>query len=99
MLVVTGTGGVVRLLSEYRPEAHIVALTSNPVTFRRLAAIWGVQPILIGPAVSTEELIELVSDTLISRQLAKVGESVCITMSVPVGSGLQTNMLKIHQIA
>jgi pyruvate kinase len=96
---VTGTGGVVRLLSEYRPEAHIVALTSNNVTYRRLAAIWGVQPILIGPAVSTEELIELVSDTLTSRQLAKVGESVCITMSVPVGSGLQTNMLKIHQIA
>lgn len=95
---VTGTGGVVRLLSEYRPEAHIVALTSNNVTYRRLAAIWGVEPVLIGPAVSTEELIELVEDTLTSRQLAKPGESVCITMSVPVGSGLQTNMLKIHQI-
>jgi pyruvate kinase len=95
---VTGTGGVVRLLSEYRPEAHIVALTSNNVTYRRLAAIWGVEPVLIGPAVSTEELIELVEDTLTSRQLATPGDSVCITMSVPVGSGLQTNMLKIHQI-
>ena len=38
-------------------------------------------------------------DALISQQLAKRGDSVCITMSVPVGSGLQTNMLKIHQIA
>lgn len=95
---VTGSGGVVRLLSEYRPEAQIVALTSNVVTYRRLAAIWGVVPIHIGPAVSTEELIELVGDSLILHGLAKAGESVCITMSVPVGSGLQTNLLKIHQI-
>ncbi|MEZ4360844.1 MAG: pyruvate kinase [Kofleriaceae bacterium] len=95
---VTGTGGVVRLLSEYRPEAHIVALTANAVTYRRLAAIWGVEPVLIGPAASTEELIELVEETLISRQLAKAGDNVCITMSIPVGSGLQTNMLKLHQL-
>ncbi len=95
---VTGTGGVVRLLSEYRPEAQIVALTSNVVTYQRLAAIWGVHPILIGPSASTEELIEQVEDVLISHQLAQPKDSVCITMSVPVGSGLQTNMLKIHQI-
>jgi len=35
---------------------------------------------------------------LIERNLAPAGESVVITMAVPVGSGLQTNVLKIHQI-
>jgi hypothetical protein len=39
-----------------------------------------------------------VEATLIERNLATPGENVLITMAVPVGSGVQTNVLKIHQI-
>ena len=59
---------------------------------------WGVTPVLIGPSASTEELVDRVEATLIERNLALPGENVLITMAVPVGAGLQTNVLKIHQI-
>jgi pyruvate kinase len=95
---VSESGGVARLISEYRPEATIVCLTTNEVSFRRLAIIWGVTPVLIGPAATTEELLDRVEATLIERNLAQAGENVLITMAVPVGSGGQTNVLKIHQI-
>ena len=98
IVAVSDSGGAARLLSEYRPEANIVVLTTNDVSFRRLALVWGVTPVLIGPSATTEELIDRVEATLIERNLALPGENVLITMAVPVGSGMQTNVLKIHQI-
>jgi pyruvate kinase len=98
IVVVSDSGGAARLVSEYRPEAHLVCLTTDEVTFRRLALFWGVTPVLIGPSATTEELLDRVEGTLIERNLSLPGESVLITMAVPVGSGMQTNVLKIHQI-
>jgi pyruvate kinase len=98
IVAVSDSGGAARLLSEYRPEANIVVLTTNEVSFRRLALVWGVTPVLIGPSATTEELLDRVEATLIERNLALPGENVLITMAVPVGSGMQTNVLKIHQI-
>ena len=98
IVAVSESGGAARLVSEYRPDANIVALTTNEVSFRRLALIWGVTPVLISPAATTEELIDRVEATLIERNLAVPGENVLITMAVPVGAGIHTNVLKIHQI-
>jgi pyruvate kinase len=98
IVVLSQSGGAARLVSEYRPEANIICMTTNEVTFRRLALVWGVTPVMIGPAATMEELLDRVEGTLIERNLALPGENVLITMAVPVGAGLQTNVLKIHQI-
>jgi len=98
IVAVSDSGGAARLVSEYRPEANIVCLTTDEVTFRRLALFWGVTPVMIGPSATTEELVDRVEATLIERNLALPGENVLVTMAVPVGSGVQTNVLKIHQI-
>ena len=98
IVAVSESGGAARLISEYRPEANIVCLTTDEVSFRRLAMCWGVTAVLISPAATTEELVDRVEATMIERNLALPGENVLITMAVPVGSGMQTNMLKIHQI-
>jgi pyruvate kinase len=96
--VVSDSGGAARLVSEYRPEANIICLTTNDVTFRQLALFWGVTPMLIGPSATTDELVDRVEETLIERNLSLPGENIVITMAVPVGSGLPTNVIKIHQI-
>jgi pyruvate kinase len=99
IVTVSDSGGAARLVSEYRPEANIIALTTNEVSYRRLALFWGVTPVLVGPSASTEELVDRVEATLLERNLAMPGENVLITMAVPVGAGTSTNMLKVHQIA
>ena len=98
IVAVSDSGGAGRLISEYRPEANIVTLTTDEVTFRRLAIIWGVTPVLIGSVATTDELLDRVEATLIERNLAVPGENVLVTLAMPVGSGVQTNVLKIHQI-
>ncbi len=97
--VVSDSGGVARLVSEYRPEATIVALTTSEVTYRRLALYWGVTPVLVAPAATTDEMFYRVEDVLKRRNLADVGEQVVITMGVPVGSGESTNLLKVHRVS
>ncbi|RMH44835.1 MAG: pyruvate kinase [Deltaproteobacteria bacterium] len=97
--LVTESGGAARLMSEYRPEAAILALTTNDVTYRRLAPYWGVTPILISPAATTDEMIDRIEAVLRERQLAEPGEYVAITMGVPVGAGESTNLLKIHRMS
>jgi pyruvate kinase len=98
IVVVSDSGGAARLVSEYRPEAQLVCLTTDEVTFRRLALFWGVTPVLSGPSATAEELADRIEAMLLERSVALPGESVLITMAVPVGSGVQTNVLKIHQI-
>jgi pyruvate kinase len=93
---VTDSGGVARLISEYRPEANIVAMTTSEVSFRRLALVWGVTPVHIQTAATTDELIDRVEAVLSARNLAKPGENVVITFTAPVGSGQSTNTLKVH---
>ena len=96
--VVTGSGGAARLMSEYRPEALIAALTTDEVTFRRLALYWGVRPIQVSPAVTTDEMIDVVEAVLSENRLAQPGDWVVITMGAPIGAGETTNMLKIHRM-
>jgi pyruvate kinase len=98
VLVVTDSGGAARLMSEYRPEASILALTTNDVTYRRLALYWGVQPLFIPPAATIDELVDHIEDLLHERGLARPGEYVVVTASVPVGAGETTNTLRIHRV-
>jgi pyruvate kinase len=96
--VVTDSGGAARLMSEYRPEARILALTTNEVTYQRLALYWGVIPLLIPPASTIDELFERIEELLRERDLARPGEYVVVTASVPVGAGETTNTLRIHRV-
>jgi pyruvate kinase len=96
--VVTNSGGAARLISEYRPEARIIALTSEEMTYRRLALYWGVEPLLIAPSATTDELISQLEHVLREREIADSGEHVVITGAVPVGAGETTNMLKVHRM-
>ncbi len=98
IVVVSDSGGTARLMSEYRPEAQIIALTPNEVVARRLALYWGVVPVLINPAATTQEMLDRIELLLAERNLAQSEEHVVITMSSPVGTGESTNMLKIHRL-
>ncbi|MBT8493731.1 MAG: pyruvate kinase, partial [Deltaproteobacteria bacterium] len=96
--VVTGSGGAARLMSEYRPEARIIALTSSEKTFRRLAPYWGVTPVQFPLAATTDELLSMVEHVLRKHDLAQPGDQVVVTAGLPVGSGVSTNTLQLHNM-
>jgi pyruvate kinase len=96
--VVTRSGATAMLMSEYRPEADIIALTGDQRVYRRLAMYWGVTPVLLPHAATTDEMIVRATECLRARQLCLPGEHLLITLAGPVDLSSRTNMLEIHQI-
>ena len=43
----TETGLTALMVARQRPEVSIIAVTSNEKTYRRLAVVWGVEPVLV----------------------------------------------------
>ena len=92
----TASGHTARMISKYRPEAPIIAITSHDYVARRLALVWGVNP-LVGPKTnSTDEMLENAVNQSLNAGLAAYGDTVVITAGVPVGEVGTTNMMKIH---
>jgi pyruvate kinase len=94
----TEGGATAQLVSDYRPEALVVAVTPNETTFRRLAPYWGVLPVRVPRAESSEQAIRRVEEVLKARGLAAPGDRIVVTMGVPMVEGQHTNLLKIHQV-
>jgi pyruvate kinase len=95
---VSDSGGSARLVSDYRPEAQIVALTSLEEVYRRLALYWGVEPVHTPRAATFDAMVAEVAQLLQARGLAKSGDLAVITVAVPIGSGESTNTLHLHRL-
>lgn len=65
ILTVTLEGTSARLVAKYRPSQPILAATPRLDTYRRLALIRGVTPILLPPGITTrEDMIEKTKDRI-----------------------------------
>lgn len=98
IVCVTESGGVARLVSEYRPEAQIVAITSQRDVYARLALYWGVEPVIASVPQNFSGMVECVEKIVLGRKLAKKGELAVVAVAVPFGAGLSANTLHIHTL-
>ena len=92
------TGNTVRLLSRFRPDAEIVALSPRPDTVRQMAVLAHVRPLLFRQEPTLEAMIDTAADLLLARQIVKMGDRVVFVGGVPVGFARSTNVLKLHRI-
>ncbi len=99
-LIVTSTwsGYTARQVAKERPNKPIVAITPNPVALRRMALVWGVLPVLVDQYQDTDDMLQMVEQTVRACGLAEPGDLLVITGGLPVGGGGQTNFLKVHQL-
>ena len=99
ILCYTGTGGIARLVSEYRPRLPIYAVTPNAETYQSLALYWGVTPIMFSPSSPDGETIFIDLDKLIrGRGVLEAGDRIVVTFSHPIKAGGSTNLLKLHTV-
>ena len=86
------------MISKYRPNAPIVAVTFSDSVSRQLALVWGVHAIVGRVATSTDEMLDIAIERGLSTNLFKRGSQVVITAGVPVGESGTTNLLKVHVV-
>ncbi|MGB9802198.1 pyruvate kinase [Desulfofundulus sp.] len=94
----TETGYTAKMVSKYRPRAPIIAVTPAARVLRKLALVWGVQPLLVGRTTDTDNMIASAIEVSLAADLIKPGELVVITAGVPVGVHGTTNLLKVHTV-
>ncbi|MCL6448395.1 MAG: pyruvate kinase [Armatimonadetes bacterium] len=94
----TQTGYTAKMVSKYRPRAPIIAVTPEMKVLRKLALVWGVQPLLIAPIKDTDSMIAAAIEISLAAEMVKPGDLVVITAGVPVGMRGTTNLLKVHAV-
>ncbi len=94
----TESGNTVRLLSRYRAEAEIIALTPNERTLNGMTILSHVTPLLFRQEPSLEEMLHSAQLLLLERGMVLQGEEVIFVAGVPPGVSRSTNVMKLHRI-
>jgi pyruvate kinase len=98
IVAISDSGGAARLISEYRPEAQIIGVTSKRDVYNQLAGYWGIMPLFTPEADDEETLIRKTLQLLAERGLARSGQMVIMTVAIPFRSGRSTNTMQIHMM-
>ena len=94
----TSSGTTAQIVSKHRPHAPILAVTSKRDVVNQLAMMWGVEPILVQPARTTDDMFEKAVSIAVDRGLAKPGDEIVITAGVHVNVPGTTNLIKVHRV-
>ncbi len=99
-LIVTLTKGgfTARKVAALRPPVPILAVTTEATTFRQLALVWGVIPVLVDHVPGYDAMLTVVRDLILKRQYAKKGDCIVMTAGVPWDVSGSTNLIKVEVV-
>lgn len=98
VVVATTSGYSARMMAKHRPHSLVVAATPRPQVARQLTVSYGVYPVVVSDAKSTDEVLETAVEGALNTGLVQHGDLVIIVAGVPVGQRGTTNLLKVHTI-
>ncbi len=94
----THGGATAQLLSRFRPDIPILAMTPNKKCYHQLAAVWGVIPFYHTSCATVEEAFSVLSQKAIDANFVSDGDFVVITAGTPFGIAGTTNMMLLESI-
>ena len=95
--IFTETGATARLLSKYRPEPPIFALSPYEKVVTRDMLLWGTYPLLCPHARDTDKLVSIAEEMLESGGYVHQHQVVGIVAGTRTRSGA-TNFMRLHMI-
>ena len=98
IVAATESGHTARMISKYRPDADILAVTFDEHTKRSLMVNWGVFPTVAEKPTTTDEMFDLAAQKAVDLGFATEGDLILITAGVPVGERGTTNVMKVQMI-
>jgi len=98
LVTFTRSGFTARVVAAQRPPVPILAVTDQPSTWRQLALVWGVKPVLFEGDVSYEEMLARVREFALDRGFGQAGDSFVVTAGVPFHVTGTTNMIRIEEL-
>jgi len=99
-LIVTLTQGgfTARKVAALRPPVTILAVTTVQTTYRQLALVWGVEPVLVDRVPGYDAMLEVVRSLILKRGLAKQSDCIVVTAGLPWEVSGSTNLIKVERV-
>ncbi|MFA9413593.1 MULTISPECIES: pyruvate kinase [unclassified Streptococcus] len=98
VVTVTETGHTARAISQFRPNADILAVTFTELVQKSLMLNWGVIPVVTDKPKSTDDMFELAEKVAIEQGLVEAGDNIIIVAGVPVGVAGSTNTMRVRTV-
>ena len=98
IVTLTKGGFTARKVAALRPPVPILAVTTEPVTYRQLALVWGVTAVGVDHVPSYDAMLEVVRDLILKRGYARPGDRIVMTAGVPWEVSGATNLLKVEVV-
>jgi pyruvate kinase len=98
IVTATENGYTPRMVSKYRSQAAIVAVTPHKKTIRRMLLLWGVCPVLGVTSHNSDDMVTNAVNSALAAGVVKDGDLVVITAGVPAGTSGTTNMIRVHVV-
>jgi len=95
--IFTESGNTARLLSKFRPEAPIYALSPFENVVNRSVLLWGTVPILCERFVGTDTLVMMAEEILLQRGYVEAKGVVGIVAGTATKTGA-TNFMRLHLV-
>lgn len=95
--IFTESGNTARLLSKYRPDAPIYALSPDENVVHRAMLLWGTYPIQCERFIGTDKLVNMAEDILETRGFVKSKQVVGIVAGTATKTGA-TNFMRLHLV-
>ena len=98
ILSLTRSGATARMVSKYRPDCPVIALTPSFSTWRELALLWGVYPLICPFTTDVEESVSNSLTIVQEEGLIKGGDNVVFTSGIPLGVPGSTNLVQVYTV-
>lgn len=98
IVAATESGYTARLISKYRPDADILALTFSESSAHKLLMSRGIIPFVVDRPKDTDEMMALATHVAKENGFATDGDHILIAAGVPVGETGMTNIMRIQTV-
>lgn len=98
IVVSTNSGYTARMVSKYRPEVNILAVTYSERVQRGLTLNYGVLPVVYDAPATIDEMIALAKTAVKEQGLANSGDTIVIAAGVPMSQSGTTNMITVQTV-
>ncbi len=96
--IVTPTlrGNSPRLISKYRPQQPVIAVTISEVVYRQLLLHWGIYPLLTDYVNDSDVMVQNALRLALKHGYVRRNDKVVTAAGIPLNSPIMMNTIKVH---
>ncbi|WP_434778098.1 pyruvate kinase [Neisseria sp. Ec49-e6-T10] len=98
IITATESGFTAQMVSRYRPQTPVFAVTPHQKTIRSLQLVWGVIPLQGDVKTDTDAMTTEAINRCLQNHYIEKGDLVVMTAGIPIGLSGSTNMIQVHVV-